>query len=378
MSAFDPKRTSAADDLCNANWPLIPIPRVAKPCCNRSGASHSPGALGEAMRRRDFIKAIAVSAVTWPLAARAQQSATPTRRIGVLMETEEGNPERTKQFARFRDRLASLGWVEGHTVNIDYRFAAAHGDQFPTLAKELVALQPDVVLTVSTPATAAVQRESHTIPIVFLGTSDPIGSGFVSSLARPSGNLTGFMLYEDGIAGKWLGMLKQAAASLKRAALVANPKTTAYDYFVRTAEAAAPSFGIEVIPTPISNATDIERSIDSFAQVPNGGLLLPSDGTTIVYRDLVVALANRNRLPAVYALREFVIAGGLMSYSTDIAEQFDQAAIYVDRIMRGAKPSDLPVQTPTKYETTINLNAAKTIALAIPPGLLATADEVIE
>jgi putative tryptophan/tyrosine transport system substrate-binding protein len=223
------------------------------------------------MRRRDFIKATAVSAVTWPLAARARQSATPTRRIGVLMETEEGNPERTKQFARFRDRLASLGWVEGHTVNIDYRFAAAHGDQFPTLAKELIALQPDVVLTVSTPATAAVQRESHTIPIVFLVTSDPIGSGFVSSLARPSGNLTGFMLYEDGIAGKWLGMLKQVAASLKRAALVANPKTTAYDYFVRTAEAAAPSFGIEVIPTPISNATDIERSIGSFAQVPNGG-----------------------------------------------------------------------------------------------------------
>jgi putative ABC transport system substrate-binding protein len=329
------------------------------------------------MERRKFITLLGGTAAGWPLIARAQ-SATPTRRIGVLMETEEGNPERTKEFARFRDRLASLGWVEGHTVNIDYRFAAAHGDQFPTLAKELVALQPDVVLTVSTPATAAAQRESHTIPIVFLGTSDPIGSGFVSSLARPGGNLTGLMLYEDGIAGKWLGMLKQVAAGLKRAALVAGPKTTAYDYWVRAAEAAAPSFGIEVIPTPISNATDIESSIDSFAQVPNGGLLLPSDGTTIVYRDLVVALANRNRLPAVYAFCRFVTAGGLMSYSTDLAGQFDQAAIYVDHIMRGAKPSDLPVEAPTKYETTINLKAARTIGLAMPPGLLAAADEIID
>jgi putative ABC transport system substrate-binding protein len=330
------------------------------------------------MRRRDFITALGGSAFAWPLIARAQPSAAPTRRIGVLMETEEGNPERTKEFARFRDRLASLGWVEGHTVNIDYRFAAAHGDQFPTLAKELVALQPDVVLAVSTPAAAAAQRESHTIPIVFLGVSDPIGSGFVSTLARPGGNLTGLMLYEDGIAGKWLGMLKQVAASLKRAALVAGPKTTAYDYWVRAAEAAAPSFGIEVIPTPISNAADIERSIDSFAQVPNGGLLLPSDGTTIVYRDLVVALANRNRLPAVYAFRKFVTAGGLMSYSTDLAGEFERAAIYVDHIMRGARPSDLPVQTPTKYETTINLKAARTIDLAMPPSLLEAADEVIE
>jgi len=268
--------------------------------------------------------------------------------------------------------------VEGHTVNIDYRFAAARADRFPTLAKELVALQPDLIFAVSTPAIAAVQHETHTIPIVFVGASDPIGSGFVASLAQPGGNLTGLMLYEVGIAGKWLGMLKEIAPGLKRVALVANPKTTAYDYFVRSAEAAAPSFGIEVIPTPISNATDIEGSIDSFAQVSNGGLLLPPDGTTIVYHDLVVAVANRNRLPAVYGLREFVTAGGLMSYSTDFAEQFDQAAIYVDRIMRGAKPSDLPVQTPTKYETRINLKTARTIGLVPPPGLLVAADEVIE
>jgi putative ABC transport system substrate-binding protein len=334
---------------------LNPIPRVAKACCNRFGGIAYFQGLGEVMRRRDFVKATVASAVTWPLIARAQQSAVPTRRLGVLMETEEGNPQRTKQFARFSDRLASLGWVEGRTVTIDYRFAAAHGDRFSTLAKELVALQPDVIFAVSTPAIATVQRETHTIPIVFVGSSDPIGSGFVASLARPGGNLTGLMFYEVGIAGKWLGMLKEIAPRLKRAALVDNPKTTAYDYFVRSAQAAAPSLGIEVIPTPISNATEIESSIDSFAQVPNGGLLLPPDGTTIVYRDLVVAVANRNRLPAVYAFEDFVTAGGLMSYSADFAEQFDQAAIYVDRIMRGAKPSDLPVLTPTKYEMRIRV-----------------------
>jgi putative ABC transport system substrate-binding protein len=330
------------------------------------------------MRRRKFITLIAGAAAAWPLAARAQQSAEPTRRIGVLMETAENDPERAKEFAKFKDRLASLGWEAGHTVHIDYRFAAAQGDQFPTLAKELVALQPNVVFAVSTPAVAAVQRETRTIPIVFLGTSDPIGSGFVASLARPGGNLTGLMLYEAGIAGKWLGMLKEIAPDLKRAALVANPKTTAYDYFVRTAETAAPSLGIELVPNPISNATDIERSIDTFAQVPNGALLMVSDGTTIVYRELVIALAARHRLPAIYAFRSFVTAGGLMSYSTNQGDQFELAASYVDRIMRGAKPSDLPVQAPTKYETTINLKTAKALGLTVPPGLLVAADEVVE
>lgn len=330
------------------------------------------------MRRREFIGLLCGTAAGWPLAARAQQSAEPMRRIGVLMETTENDPERTKQFARFKERLASLGWEEGRTVHIDYRFAAAHGDQFQALAKELVALQPDVVLAVSTPAIAAIQRETRTIPIVFLGTSDPIGSGFVASLAQPGGNLTGLMLYEVGIAGKWLGMLKEIAPNLKRAALVANPKTTAYDYFVRNAETAAPSVGIEVVPNPITNAADIEHSIDMFAQVPNGGLLMVTDGTTIVYRELVIALAARHRLPAVYGLRLFVTAGGLMSYSTDLDDQFERVASYVDRVLRGAKPPDLPVQTPTKYVTTINLKTAKALGLTVPPGLLVAADEVIE
>jgi putative ABC transport system substrate-binding protein len=328
------------------------------------------------MRRREFLLALG-GAATWPLAARAQQSG-PMRRIGVLMETAKDDADRTQNLARFQEGLESFGWLEGRTLHTDFRFAAGHGDQFPALAKELVALQPEAILVVSTPATAALQRETRAIPIVFLGVSDPIGSGFIANLARPNGNLTGLMLYDTGIAGKWLGMLKEIEPHLARAALVANPKTTAYDYFVRNAQAAAPSFAIEITPTPVANAADIERSIGSFAQVPNGGLLMPTDGTTVVHRDLIIASAARYRLPAVYALRIFVTSGGLMSYGTDLGDAFQKAASYIDRILRGAKPSDLPVQTPTKYETIINLKTAKALGLSVPPGLLVAADEIIE
>jgi len=268
--------------------------------------------------------------------------------------------------------------VEGRTVHIERRFAAADAGQYQPLAKELVALQPDVVLTVSTPVTAALQRETSAIAIVFLGVSDPIGSGFAANLARPGSNLTGIMLYEQGIAGKWLAMLKEIAPRLAHVALVAGPKTTAYDYFVRNAEAAGSSLGIEIVPTPVADAADIERGIEACSRMPNGGLLLPTDGTTIVHRDLVIALAARHNLPAVYALRLFVTAGGLMSYGTDMGEAFQQAASLVDRILRGAKPIDLPVQTPTKYQTALNLKTAKALGLTVPPGLLVAADEVID
>jgi putative ABC transport system substrate-binding protein len=292
------------------------------------------------MRRRDFITLLAGAATAWPLVARAQQPGEPMRRIGVLEETAEDDKERNNQFAKFRERLASFGWVEGRTIHIEHRFAAADASRYQPLAKELVALQPHVILAVSTPVTAALQRQTSTIPIVFLGVSDPIGSGFATNLARPGSNLTGIMLYEEGIAGKWLAMLKEIAPSLARVALVAGPKTTAYDYFVRNAKAAGSSLRIEIIPTPVTGATDIELGIEAFSRVPNGGLLLPSDGTTIVHRDLVVALAARHNLPAVYALRFFVTAGGLMSYGTDQGEAFQQAGSLVDRILRGAKPID--------------------------------------
>jgi putative ABC transport system substrate-binding protein len=225
---------------------------------------------------------------------------------------------------------------------------------------------------------AALQRETGTIPIVFVYVSDPIGSGFVASLARPGGNLTGLLLYEEGITGKWLAMLKEMAPRLARAALVANPKTTPYDYFLRAAEAVAPSLEIELVPSPVENAADIEGTIESFARVPNGGLVLPPDITTTVHRDLIVALAARHRLPAVYSARFLVVAGGLMSYGTYFVDMSRQAAAYVDRILRGAKPAELPVQAPTRYETVLNLKTAKALGLTVPPGLLVAANEVIE
>ena len=330
------------------------------------------------MKRREFMTGAAGAAAAWPLAARGQQPEEHMRLIGVLEETAEDDKERNSQFAKFREGLASLGWLEGRTVHYEHRFAAADAGRYEPLAKELVALQPEVILAVSTPVTAALQRQTSTIPIVFLGVSDPIGSGFAANLARPGKNLTGIMLYEVGIAGKWLAMLKEIAPRLTRVALVAGPKTTAYNYFVRNAEAAAPSLGIEIVPTAVSDAADIKRGIEAFSRVPNGGLLLPSDGTTIVHRDLVIALAARHNLPAVYALRAFVTAGGLMSYSTELDEAFQQAASLVDRILRGAKPIDLPVQTPTKYQTSLNLKTAKALGLTVPPALLVAADEVVE
>ena len=246
------------------------------------------------------------------------------------------------------------------------------------LARELVALQPDVILAQSTPATAALKPETSTIHIVFAGVADPIGSGFVASLSRPSGNLTGFLQYEEGITGKWLAMLKEIAPNLTRAALLANPRTTPFDYFLRSAKTLAPSLAIEVVPTPIENANDIERSIEGFAREPNGGLVLPPDTTTVIHRDLIITLAARHRLPAVYAIRVFVAAGGLMFYGTDFVELYRQSASYVDRILRGAKAADLPVQLPTKFETVVNLKTAKALGLTVPQGLLVAADAVIE
>ena len=327
------------------------------------------------MRRRKFLGLVG-GAASWPVVALAQQPA-PTRRIGVLVGLAENDPEMKERLAGFRQGLEKLGWSEGSNVRIDYRFAPA-GTRAHLLARELVALQPDVILAQSTPATAALKPETSTIPIVFAGVADPIGSGFVASLARPSGNLTGLLQYEEGITGKWLAMLKEIAPNLTRAALLANPRTAAFDYFLRSAKTLAPSLAIEVVPTPIENANDIERSIEGFAREPNGGLVLPPDTTTVIHRDLIISLAARHRLPAVYAIRVFVAAGGLLYYGTDFVELYRQAASYVDRILRGAKAADLPVQLPIKFETVVNLKAAKALGLIVPQGLLVAADEVIE
>jgi putative ABC transport system substrate-binding protein len=329
------------------------------------------------MRRRDFVKGVVGSAAVWPLAARAQQG-EQMRRIAVLMGTGEDQGEARAQVAALRAGLASHGWVDGSTIHIDYRFGGSNPDQFPALAKELVGLQPEVIFAQSTPVAAALQRETRTIAIVFVSVSDPIGSGFVDSLARPGGNLTGVIQYEPGITGKWLAMLKEIAPSVVRVALVANPKTTNYDYFLRNAQAAAPTLGIAIASNPVDGVADLKGAIESFAHLDNGGLLTVPDYITAAHPDVLISLAARYRLPTVYPYRYVVAQGGLMSYGIDAVEVFRQAASYVNRILRGATAADMPVQVPTKYETILNLKTARTLGLAVPESLLVRADEVIE
>jgi putative ABC transport system substrate-binding protein len=296
----------------------------------------------------------------------------------VLISGAESDSEMRARLTAFRHELEQLGWFEGRSVRIDHRFAAARPDQYERIARELVALRPDVILAHTTPVALALRGETRTIPIVFISVSDPIGSGLVASLARPGGNVTGLMLYEEGITGKWLSMLKEIMPNLARVALVADPKTTPYEYFVRSATNAAAPLGINVVPSPIGSAADIQRAVEAFVQVPNGGLAVLPDGTAVRNRDLVITLAARHRLPAVFPYRFYVTAGGLMSYGTDSIGPIRQAASYVDRILRGAPPADLPVQAPTKYETIINMKTARAFGFTIPPGLLVAADEVIE
>jgi len=330
------------------------------------------------LRRRQFITLLG-GAAAWPLGARAQQP-DRIRRIAVLAPLAEDDPEMTARLARFRRGLEKRGWSEGRNVRMDTRFAPdSSADQAQIQAKELIALQPDVILAQATPLVTALQRESRLIPIVFASVADPIGSGFVASLPRPGGNITGVMLYEASVTGKWLAMLKEIAPRLERVALVINPKTAPYyDYYLRAAESLSPPLGIKLVPSLVENSADLERTIGAFARTANGGLLLAPDASTQVHRDLIIALATRYSLPAVYWERLFVAAGGLMSYGTDYVDIYRQAASYVDRILRGYKPADLPVQAATKFETTVNLKTAKALGLTVPPGLLVAADEVIE
>jgi ABC-type uncharacterized transport system substrate-binding protein len=328
------------------------------------------------MKRREFITLLG-GAVVLPLAARAQQPER-MRRIGVLMSLAEDDPATKARVAAFRQGLERRGWSEGRNIHIDYRFTASTAERIPAFAKELVGLQPDVILAQSTVAAAALQQETRAIPIVFVNVSDPVGAGFIANMARPGGNLTGVLHLEAGVIGKWLAMLKEIAPRLARAAVMGNRKTAALDYFMRSAQVVAPSFAVEVVASHVETATDIERAIESIARMPDSGLILPPDSMTVTHRDLIIALAARHRLPAVYPLHLFVTAGGLMSYGTDQDAMFRLAAFYVDRILRGDKPAELPVQAPTKFETSVNLKTAKALGLTVPPGLLVAADEVIE
>ena len=329
------------------------------------------------MNRREFITLLGGAAAAWPLAARAQQGER-IRRVGALFPLAETDPEQAARRTALQQGLERLGWTAGRNVQLDFRFAGTP-DRFGPLAKELVAAQPDVIFAQTSGGVAAVKRETQTIPIVFANVSDPIGAGFVASLPKPGGNITGLQLFEASLAEKWLSMLKEIAPGLKHVALMANPKTAAYDYFLRISEAAAPLLALAVIAARIESATDMERAIESLAGRKDGGLMLAPDSTNLRNRDLIVALAARHRIPAVYPERNYVAAGGLMSYGiADLVEPFRQGAGYIDRILRGEKPADLPVQMPTRYSMALNLKTAKALGLTFPPGLLVGADEVIE
>jgi putative tryptophan/tyrosine transport system substrate-binding protein len=327
------------------------------------------------MKRRQFITLIG-GAAAWPLGAQAQQRER-VRSIGVLMTTAASDPEGQARVAAFLQGLQPLGWTVGSNVRIDIRFAV-EADHLRQEATELAALAPDVIIGNSSAGLGALLRATRTIPIVFAVVADPVGAGFVSSLARPGGNATGFTNFEYGVGGKWLGLLKELVPGLKRAAVIRDPTTAIGLGQFGAIQAAAPSLDVEVIPINLSDAGEIERAIAGFARSTNDGLITIGGPLSLARRDRIIALAARHRLPALYPQRFFVAAGGLISYGPDFLDQYRRAAGYVDRILKGEKPADLPVQTPTKYDLVINLKTAKALGLEVPASLLARADEVIE
>jgi putative tryptophan/tyrosine transport system substrate-binding protein len=331
------------------------------------------------MRRREFIKMIAGSAAAaLPLAARAQQP-DQLRRIGVLMGYAEGDRQGQDNFAAFQGGLQKLGWTEGRNIRIDVRWASADADLVQRFVEELVALQPDLIVTQNTPGTAAMLQQTRTIPIIFANVSDPVGSGFVASLARPGGNVTGFIDIEGSMGGKWLELLKEIAPSVSRVAFLFNPATAPFaEYFLNPFKAAAVTFAVEAIVAPVHDISELESVIAAHARGPDGGLLVMPEAFMNVHRAEVTSLAAHYHLPAVYPRRFFAELGGLLSYGNDQSDNFQRSATYADEILKGAKPSELPVQVPVKFELVINLKTAKALDLAVPPTLLARADEVIE
>jgi len=329
------------------------------------------------MRRREFVAAFgcAVASASWPLAVCAQQR---MRRVGMLNTLAADDPESSLRIAAFAQGLQQHGWTSGGNVRIDYRWGANDADRVLKSAGELLALSPDVIVTSGASTLAPFLRVTRTVPLVFVMVVDPVGAGFVTSLSRPGGNATGFTVFEYGISGKWLELLKQIAPNVTRAAIMRDPSISAGTGQFGAIQAVAPSLGIEVMPMNVSDADEIERAVADFARTPNGGLVLTGSAMAYLHRELIVALAARHRLPTVYNDRVYVSSGGLISYGPDRADQYRQAAGYVDRILKGEKPADLPVQAPTKYELAINLNAAKALGIAVPQTLLARADEIIE
>ena len=329
------------------------------------------------MRRRDFLKVIACSAVASPFAAGAQQG-EHMRRIGILLPHAADDPQGQTRLAAFLQQLQLLGWSVGRNVLVDTRWGAGDPDRYRKYAAELVALTPDVIVANTSPIVAAVQQATSTIPIVFVGVIDPVGGGFVSSLARPGGNTTGFAVFEYGISGKWLALLKEIAPGVTRALVLRDPTTAAGIGQFAAIQAAAPSLGLELSPIDVRDASALERAVAEFARAPNGGVIVEASPELQIRRQQVAALFAKHRLPAVYPFGYYVTAGGLISYGPSVEEAFRPAAGYVDRILKGEKPAELPVQTPEKYELVINLKTAKALGLALPSSVLARADKVIE
>jgi ABC-type uncharacterized transport system substrate-binding protein len=329
------------------------------------------------MQRREFITLLAGSAAAWPLAARAQQR-KPIRRVGVLLPFSANDPQVQVRYAAFLQGLQQLGWTVGNNIQIDARWSMGNQDDTRKYAAELVALAPDVIFTSGSAGVEPLRRATRTVPIVFVATPDPVGAGFVESLARPGGNITGFTPFEYGIGAKWLELLKQVAPSVTRAAILRDPGITAGIGLWGAIQSVSPSFGVELRPVDVGDAGEIERDLTAFARTPNGGLILTGSAFAIIHRDQIIALAARHRLPAVYYERYFAAAGGLISYGSDVADQFRLAAGYVDRLLKGERPTDLPGQAPTKYDLVINLKTAKALGLDMPATVLARADEVIE
>jgi putative ABC transport system substrate-binding protein len=329
------------------------------------------------MKRREFIAGIGSAAGAWPILAHAQQG-EQVRRIGALMPRAASDPVAQLRVAAFEAGLRGLGWAQGRNLHIDYRWAPVEANMLRTAA-DLVGSAPDLILASTTPATIALHDQTHTLPIVFVQVTDPLGQGFVSSLARPGGNLTGFTSFEFSMGSKLLQMLKEVSPVVKRVAVIFNPVTAPFaGLFWQPIQAAAFSLAVEPIQTQVRDADEIERAIDRFGREPNGGLMVLPDTSTLTHRELIIALAARHRQPAVYPYRYFAGSGSLMSYGNDVGDAYRRVADYVDRILRGTKPGELPVLQPTKFEFAINLKTAKGLGLTIPLNLLALADEVIE
>jgi ABC-type uncharacterized transport system substrate-binding protein len=328
------------------------------------------------VKRRAFITLLGGAAASWPLAARAQQP--KVRRIGVLMNTVSDDAEGQARLAAFHQGLQEWGWTLGQNARIEVRWGAFDTSGSRRYAAELVALSPDVILASASAAMGALQQTTRTVPVVFVNIVDPVGAGFVESLARPGGNATGFVIFEYALAAKWLELLKEIAPSVTRAAILRDPTIAAGIGQYAVIQAAAPAFGVELRAVGVEDAGESERAITAFARSSNGGLIVTGSPLATVHRDLIIALAARHRLPAVYPYRYFAASGGLLSYGPNTVDQFRRAAGYVDRILKGEKPADLPVQAPTKHELVINLKTARAIGIEIQPTLLARADEVIE